>query len=61
MNKEKNKALIIGLVGILFILAFESAFIYIWFQDLNILKINPFENKGNWLIAAVYFFEIIIP
>lgn len=60
MNKEKNKALIIGLVGILFILAFESAFIYIWFQDLNILKINPFENKGNWLIAAVYFVELVL-
>ena len=54
MNKEKNKELVIGLVGILFILAFESAFIYIWFEELNILKINPFANKGNWLIAGVY-------
>lgn len=60
MNKEKNKALIVGLVGVLFILVFESAFIYIWFQDLNILKINPFENKGNWLIASVYLVELTL-
>lgn len=58
MNKERNKALIIALVGILFVLIFESAFIYIWFRDLNILKINPFENKGNWLIASVYLVEV---
>lgn len=58
MNKERNKALIIALVGILFILIFESAFIYIWSRDLNILKINPFENKGNWLIAGVYLVEL---
>lgn len=58
MNKEKNKALIIALVGIFFILVFESAFLYIWFRDLNILKINPFENKGNWLIASVYLVEV---
>ena len=60
MNKERNKALVIGLVGIIFILAFECAFAYIWFQNLNILKINPFENKGNWLIAAVYFVELVL-
>ena len=60
MNKEKNKELVIGLVGILFILAFESAFIYIWFEDLNILKINPFANKGNWLIAGVYLVELVL-
>lgn len=60
MNKEKNKALIIGLVGILFVLAFEAAFCFIWFRDLNILKINPFENKGNWLIAGVYMIELVL-
>ena len=58
MNKERNKALIIALVGMLFVLVFESAFIYIWFRDLNILKINPVENKGNWLIASVYLVEV---
>ena len=58
MNKERNKALIIALVGILFVLVFESAFLYIWFRDLNILKMNPFENKGNWLIASVYLVEV---
>lgn len=60
MNKERNKALIIALVGILFILVFESAFIYIWSRNLNILKINPFENKGNWLIAGVYLVELAL-
>ena len=60
MNKERNKALIIALVGVFFVLVFESAFIYIWFRDLNILKINPFENKGNWLIASVYFVELFL-
>lgn len=60
MNKEKNKALIIGLVGILFILVFEIAFIFVWSRDLNILKVNPFENKGNWLIAAVYLVELAL-
>ena len=60
MNKERNKALIIALVGVFFVLVFESAFIHIWFTDLNILKINPFENKGNWLIASVYFVELFL-
>ena len=60
MNKEKNKALIITLVGTIFLLIFEVAFIYVWFQDLNILKINPFENKGNWLIASVYLVELYL-
>ena len=60
MNKERHKALIIGFIGILFILVFELAFIYIWFQDLNVLKINPFQNKGNWLIASVYLVELYL-
>ena len=60
MNKERNKALIIALVGVLFVLVFESAFIYIWSKNLNILKINPFENKGNWLIAGVYLVELAL-
>lgn len=60
MKKEKNKALIIGLIGAFFLLAFVTAFVCVWFQDLNILKINPFENKGNWLIAGVYLVELAL-
>lgn len=60
MKKEKNKALIIGLIGAFFLLAFATAFVCVWFQDLNILKINPFENKGNWLIAGVYLVELAL-
>lgn len=60
MSKEKNKALIIGIIGIVFILAFEGTFIYVWGTYINILKINPFENKGNWLIAAVYLVELLL-
>ena len=60
MNKERNKALIIALIGVLFVLVFESAFIYIWFRDLNVLKMNPFENKGNLLIASVYLVELYL-
>ena len=60
MNKEKNKALIIGLVNTFFIFVFEITFIYIWLRDLNILKINPFENKGNWLLASVYLVELTL-
>lgn len=60
MKKEKNKALIIGLIGVFFLLAYAAAFGCIWFQDLNILKINPFENKGNWLIAGVYLVELAL-
>ena len=59
-KKEKNKALIIGLIGAFFLLAFATAFVCVWFQDLNILKINPFENKGNWLIAGVYLVELAL-
>lgn len=58
MNKEKNKGLIIGLIRIFLITVFEIAFIYIWIRDINILKVNPFENKGNWLIAGVYLVEL---
>lgn len=60
MNKEKNKALIIGLINTFFIFVFEITFIYIWLRDLNILKINPFENKGNWLLASVYLVELTL-
>ena len=60
MNRERNKALVIALVGIFFILVYESAFIYIWFKYLNILKENPFTNKGNWLIAGVYLVELVL-
>ena len=60
MKKEKNKALIIGLIGAFFLFAFATAFVCVWFQDLNILKINPFENKGNWLIAGVYLVELAL-
>lgn len=58
MNKEKNKGFIIGLVRIFLIAVFEIAFIYIWIRDINILKVNPFENKGNWLTAGVYLVEL---
>ena len=58
MNKEKNKGFIIGLIRIFLITVFEIAFIYIWIRDINILKVNPFENKGNWLIAGVYLVEL---
>lgn len=60
MNKEKNKGFIIGLIRIFLIIIFEIAFIYIWIRDINMLKINPFENKGNWLIAGVYLVELIL-
>lgn len=60
MNRERNKAFIIGLVGILFVLTFECVFLYFWGTQINILKENPFENKGNWLIALVYFIELIL-
>ena len=60
MNKEKNKSFIIGLIRIFLIIAFEVAFISIWIRDINILKVNPFENKGNWLIAGVYLVELTL-
>lgn len=60
MNREKNKAFIIGLIRIFLIAVFEIAFIYIWIRDINILKVNPFENKGNWLIAGVYLVELTL-
>lgn len=60
MNKEKNKGFTIGLIRIFFIIIFEIAFIYIWNRDINILKVNPFENKGNWLIAGVYLVELTL-
>lgn len=60
MNKEKNKALIIGIVRILFVLLFEVLFVFIWSRNLNNLKVNPFMNKGNWLIAGVYLIELIL-
>lgn len=58
MNKEKNKGFIIGLIRIFLITVFVIAFIYVWIRDINILKVNPFENKGNWLIAGVYLVEL---
>lgn len=60
MKRGKNKALIIALMGIFLVLAFESTFLYIWLRDLNILKINPFQNKGNWMIAGVYLVELVL-
>ena len=60
MNKERNKGFIIGLIRIFLIAVFEIAFIYIWIRYINILKVNPFENKGNWLIAGVYLVELIL-
>ena len=60
MNKEKNKGFIIGLIRIFLVLIFEMVFIYIWIRDINILKVNPFENKGNWLIAGVYLVELTL-
>lgn len=60
MNKERNKGLIIGLIRLFLIAIFEIAFIYIWIRYINILKINPFENKGNWLIAGVYLIELTL-
>lgn len=60
MNKEKNKGFVIELIRILMIIIFEMAFIYIWLKDINILKVNPFENKGNWLIAGVYLVELFL-
>ncbi len=54
MNKEKNKGLIIEVIRGIMIIVFEIAFLYLWIRDMNILKVNPFENKGNWLIAGVY-------
>ena len=60
MNREKNKGLIQSLIGLFFIIIFEIAFIYIWGNHINILKATPFENKGNWLIAAVYCVELVL-
>lgn len=60
MNKEKNKSFIIGLIRLFLIAVFEIAFIYIWIRYVNILKVNPFENKGNWLIAGVYLVEMTL-
>lgn len=54
MNKEKNKGLVIGLIRMMMIVAFEMIFLHIWIRDINVLKVNPFENKGIWLIAGVY-------
>ena len=54
MQIEKYKGLIRKLIRLLFIVVFELAFMYIWFSDINGLKLQPFENKGNWLMAAVY-------
>lgn len=60
MNKEKNKSFVISLIRIFLIIAFEIAFLSIWLRDINILKVNPFENKGNWLIAGVYLVELTL-
>ena len=60
MNREKNKGLLQSLIGLFFIIIFEIAFIYIWRNHINILKATPFENKGNWLIAAVYCVELVL-
>lgn len=60
MNKEKNKGLIIEIIRLILIAVFEMAFLYIWIRDINILKVNPFENKGNWLIAGVYLTELVL-
>lgn len=60
MNKEKNKGLIIEIIRMILLAVFEIAFLYIWIRDINILKVNPFENKGNWLIAGVYLVELIL-
>lgn len=54
MNKEKNKGLVIGMIRMMMIVAFEMIFLHIWIRDINVLKVNPFENKGIWLIAGVY-------
>lgn len=54
MNNEKNKGLIIEIIRLVMMAVFEIAFLYLWIRDMNILKVNPFENKGNWLIAGVY-------
>ena len=60
MNKEKNKSLVIGIINLCFILILECIFVHVWEVGLNILKMNPFENKGNWLIATVYLVEIFV-
>ena len=60
MNTEKNKGLLISLLRLFMIFVFVLAFLWIWFQYLNVLKINPFENKGNWLIAGVYSIELAL-
>ena len=60
LNKEKNKTLVLSLISLFFVFIFESMFLYIWSSNLNVLKITPFENKGNWLIAGVYFVELIL-
>ena len=60
MQIEKYKGLIRKLIRLLFIVVFELAFMYIWFSDINGLKLQPFENKGNWLMAAVYLVEMVL-
>lgn len=60
MKKEKNKGFIIGLIRMILITVFACAFICIWIRYMNILKVNPFENKGNWLIAGVYLVELTL-
>lgn len=58
MNRGKNKALIIGIINLIYILILEFMFMGIWVRGLNVLQNNPFLNKGNWLIFTVYFVEI---
>lgn len=54
MNKEKNKGLLIEIIRWIMVAVFEITFLYLWIRDMNVLKVTPFENKGNWLIAGVY-------
>ena len=60
MNKEKNKSLVIGMINLCFILVLELIFMHVWELGLNVLQVNPFEHKGNWLIASVYLAEIFV-
>ena len=35
-------------------------FALVWYNDFNTLMDRAFENKGNWLMLAIYFLVVLI-
>ena len=54
MTKDNLKYWYRGISNVAIVLLLTIEYGYVWLKKINILLLRPFENKGNFLIYAIY-------